>query len=69
MKTLDNNSIFYNGYLSTDLKLFFKDKPSIEKLNEDYDTEEIEGRNGSLYINKGTYRDRKLSHRHHTERT
>ena len=61
MKTLDNNSIFYNGYLSTDLKLFFKDKPSIEKLNEDYDTEEIEGRNGSLYINKGTYRDRKLS--------
>ena len=61
MKTLDNNSIFYNGYLSTDLKLFFKDKPSIEKLNEDYDTEDIEGRNGSLYINKGTYRDRKLS--------
>lgn len=60
MKNLNNSEIFYNGYVSTDLKVYFKEKPSLERLNEEYDVENIEGVNGSLYINKGTYKDRTL---------
>jgi phage-related protein len=41
--------------------LVIAEYPSISRLNEDYESIQVEGRSGSLIINKGTYGDRSIT--------
>nr|DAY60572.1 MAG TPA: distal tail protein [Caudoviricetes sp.] len=52
--------LFFNGHNCREFNLIVSKYPSIPRLNEEYDEVKIEGRNGPLYINKGTYENRKI---------
>lgn len=52
--------LFFNGHNCREFNLIVSKYPSIPRLNEEYEEVEIEGRNGSLYVNKGTYKNRKI---------
>jgi predicted phage tail component-like protein len=57
---LKEGELYFNNSTSLDLNLFLEDYPSIPISNEEYEEVQVEGRNGSLYINKGTYEDKKI---------
>lgn len=53
--------IMFNGKKSSYYGLLVSSYPTIPCLNEDVEEVEIEGRNGSLIIKKGTYKNREIS--------
>lgn len=57
---LKEGEIYFNGNRSLNLNLFLENYPSIPIANEEYEEVPIEGRNGKLIINKGTYPDKKI---------
>jgi len=57
---LKNGEIYFNGNTSIGLNLFLEEYPSVPIANEDFEEITVEGRSGSLYINKGTYPDKKI---------
>lgn len=52
--------LYFNNNSNLDMNLYITDYPEIALNNEVYEEQEIEGRNGSLYIDLGYYKDRKL---------
>ena len=52
--------LYFNNNSSLDLDLYITDYPEIELNNEVYEEQEIEGKNGSVYIDLGYYKDRTL---------
>ena len=52
--------LYFNNRSNLDMNLYITDYPAIELNNEVYDTQDIEGRNGSLYIDLDYYKDRTL---------
>lgn len=52
--------LYFNNRSNLDMNLYITDYPAIELNNEVYDTQDIEGRNGSLYIDLNYYKDRTL---------
>ena len=57
---LQEGELYFNGNRSLNLNLFLENYPSIPIANEEYEEVPIEGRNGKLIINKGTYPDKKI---------
>lgn len=57
---LQEGEIYFNNERSLYLNLFLENYPSIPISNEEYEEEPVEGRNGKLIINKGTYPDKKI---------
>jgi len=57
---LKEGELYFNNNTNLDLNLFLENYPSIPVSNEEYEEIRVEGRNGSLYINKGTYEDKKI---------
>lgn len=57
---LKGGELYFNGNKSLNLNLFLENYPSIPITNEEYEEVPIEGRNGKLIINKGTYPDKKI---------
>lgn len=49
--------IFYNGESSKDVGLSVVSRPTIPVPKREYETIKIEGRDGELYRDKGTYED------------
>ena len=58
---IKQGEIFFNHESSLGLNLKMTNYPSVPSINEEYDIIDVEGRNGSLYVNKGTYRDISLT--------
>lgn len=59
---LDTNSFIFNGYDSLkDFGVAVQEYPHIPFINEDYEEYEIEGKSGTVTINKGTYRNRDIT--------
>lgn len=58
---LKEGELYFNGNRSLNLNLFLENYPSIPIANEEYEEVLVEGRNGKLIINKGTYPDKKIS--------
>lgn len=52
--------LYFNNRSNLDMNLYITDYPTIELNNEVYDTQDIEGRNGSVYIDLDYYKDRTL---------
>lgn len=52
--------IFFNGKSNFELNLRLEKYPPIPMINEEYEEIFVEGRNGSLYVNKGTFQDIKV---------
>jgi len=52
---LKEGEIYFNNTTSLNLNLFLEEYPSIPISNEEYEEVPVEGRNGALFINKGTY--------------
>lgn len=57
---LKEGELYFNGNRSLNLNLYLENYPSIPISNEEYEEIQIEGRSGSLIINKGTYPDKKI---------
>lgn len=57
---LKEGEIYFNNERSLYLNLFLENYPSISITNEEYEEIKVEGRSGSLIINKGTYPDKKI---------
>lgn len=57
---LKEGELYFNGNRSLNLNLFLENYPSIPIANEEYEEVLVEGRNGKLIINKGTYPDKKI---------
>lgn len=57
---LREGELYFNNNTSLNLNLFLENYPSIPINNEEYEEVRVEGRNGGLYINKGTYEDKKI---------
>lgn len=57
---LREGEVYFNNNTSYNLNLFLENYPPLEVSNEEYEEVKIEGRCGSLYINKGTYSDKKI---------
>lgn len=57
---LKEGELYFNDNTSLNLNLFLENYPSIPISNEEYEEVRVEGRSGSLYINKGTYEDKKI---------
>ena len=57
---IKKGELYFNGRTSLDLNLKMLSYPSIPQSNEEYEKVDVEGRNGSLYINKGTYPDKEI---------
>lgn len=57
---LKEGELYFNGNKSLNLNLFLENYPSIPIANEEYEEVLVEGRNGKLIINKGTYPDKKI---------
>lgn len=53
--------IFFNGYYSSYWGLGVAEYPTIPRLNEVVENIELDGRNSSLIIKSGTYKDRTIS--------
>ena len=58
---LKEGEIVFNGRSSLDMNLRLTEYPVIPQLNEEYEEVNIDGRNGALYINKGTYLNRQIT--------
>ncbi|MDU7364297.1 phage tail domain-containing protein [Clostridium sp.] len=58
---LEEYEIFFNGNKSSYYGLLVSEYPTIPCINEEVEEVNIEGRNGSLLIKKGTYKNRELS--------
>lgn len=58
---LKEYEILFNGVKSSYYGLLVSSYPTIPCLNEEVEEVEVEGRNGSLIIKKGTYRNREIS--------
>lgn len=58
---LKEGQLYFNNSTSFDYNLFLENYPSIPLTNEEYDEIKVEGRSGSLYINKATYEDKKIA--------
>ena len=52
--------LYFNNNSNLDMNLYITDYPEIELNNEVYEEQEIEGKNGSVYIDLGYYKDRTL---------
>lgn len=52
---LKEGEMYFNYNTSFNLNLFLENYPSIPVANEEYEEVPVEGRSGTLYINKGTY--------------
>ena len=57
---LKEGEIYFNNNTSIELNLFLEEYPSIPISNEEFEEVPVEGRNGLLYINKGTYPDKQI---------
>ena len=57
---LKEGELYFNGRSNLDLNLFLENYPSLPVCNEEFEEVKVEGRNGSLYINKGTYQDKRI---------
>lgn len=58
---LDLNTLRFNGYDSlNDFFVGVQSYPDIPTTNENYETYNVEGKNGSLIVNKGTYNDKTI---------
>lgn len=57
---LKEGEIYFNGNNSLSLNLYLENYPSIPITNEDYEEIPVEGRNGNLIVNKGTYPDKNI---------
>lgn len=57
---LKEGELYFNREKSLNLNLYLENYPSIPISNEEYEEEPVEGRNGNLIINKGTYPDKKI---------
>lgn len=57
---LQEGEIKFNYKSSLEMNLLLEKYPSIPRSNEEYEEIKVEGRNGSLYINKGTFPDKIL---------
>jgi len=57
---LKEGQLYFNNNTNLNLNLFLENYPSIPIANEEYEEIRVEGRSGSLYINKGTYEDKKI---------
>jgi phage-related protein len=57
---LKEGEVYFNNNTSLNLNLYLEEYPKIPRANEQYEVVPIEGRNGDLYINKGTYPDRTI---------
>jgi len=57
---LKEGQLYFNNNTNLNLNLYLENYPSIPTANEEYEEIRVEGRNGSLYINKGTYEDKKI---------
>lgn len=57
---LREGEIYFNTNTSLDMHIYLEKYPSIPVANEDYEEVLVEGRSGSLIINKGTYPDKKI---------
>lgn len=57
---LKEGELYFNSNRSLNLNLFLENYPSIPITNEEYEEIQVEGRNGKLIINKGTYPDKKI---------
>ena len=53
--------LYFNNNSNLDMNLYITDYPEIELNNEVYEEQEIEGRNGRLYIDLDYYKDRHLT--------
>lgn len=53
--------LFFNNKYCTNYGLFISEYPTIPKINEEVEEVEVEGRNGSLTVRKGTYKDRNIT--------
>lgn len=58
---LKEGQLYFNNSTNLDLNLFLENYPSLPIANEEFEEVRVEGRNGSLYINKGTYEDKKIT--------
>lgn len=58
---MKEGEIIFNGFSSLELNMKLTEYPSVPMTNEEYEEVTIEGRNGSVYINKGTYPDKKIT--------
>lgn len=58
---LKEGEIVFNGCSSLDMNLRLTEYPVIPQLNEEYEEVKIDGRSGTLYIDKGTYENRQIS--------
>ncbi len=57
---LKEGEIYFNNNASLNLNLYLESYPSIPIANEEFEEVAVEGRNGNLIINKGTYPDKKI---------
>lgn len=58
---LNEGEIYFNGNRSLYLNLYLENYPSIPIATEEYEEVPVEGRSGSLIINKNTYPDKKIT--------
>ena len=58
---IQEGEVYFNNERSLYLNLRLEEYPSIPITNEDYEEIEVEGRSGSLIINKGTYPNKKIT--------
>lgn len=58
---LKEGEIVFNGCSSLDMNLRLTEYPVIPQLNEEYEEVKIDGRSGTLYIDKGTYENRVIT--------
>lgn len=62
MADLNEGEIIFNGKSSLyDFGLKFEEYPVIPSINEEYETTKVEGRDGVLHINSGTYPNREIT--------
>ena len=57
---LKEGEVYFNNNTSINLNLFLQEYPSIPLANEEYEEVPVEGRNGTLFINKNTYPNKEI---------
>lgn len=58
---LREGELYFNGERSLNMNLFLEEYPYIPISNENYEEVNVEGRNGSFIVNKGTYPNKKIT--------